>query len=316
MIQQMLLPNLAALLGTPCRATCQKLASTVTPQELADALEQFTANNHFRLHTMLTPEQRAETFATLQRRRQIALLKLLSDEDRQAARAATARRRDRKATAASERATAQIRESEIEHESTIEFQKIGGTLSLRNVPVRHASIGLLYRKRVFWLVLLVFGGVFASVTLEHFQNTLASYLPLVFFLPLLIDSGGNAGAQSSTLMVRALATGDVVMQDWLRVFYREFGVALLLGVTMAIAVSSLGIWRGDFQIVSIVATSMILIVLTGSLIGMALPFALSRLKIDPAYASAPLVSSIVDTVGVLIYLSIAVFVLRETPTMA
>jgi Mg/Co/Ni transporter MgtE len=315
MIQQTLLPNLAALLVTPSRAICQKLASTVTPQELANALEQFTISNHFRLHIMLSAEQRVETFATLQRQRQIALLKMLSDEDRQTARAACLRRRDRKAAASNGRIAVQIRESEIERESTLEFQKMGGTLSLHDVPMRWASVGLLYRKRVFWLVLLALGGVFASAALEHFQDTLARYLPLVCFLPLLIDSGGNAGAQSSTLMARALATGDVVVQDWLRMFYREFGVALLLGLTMAIAVSPLGMWHGDFQIVSIVAGSMILIVLAGSLVGMGLPFALSHLKVNPAYASTPLISSIMAVLGVMIYLSIAAFALSEVPAM-
>jgi Mg/Co/Ni transporter MgtE len=315
MIHQTLLPNLAALLSAPCRVTCQKLASTVTPHELADALEQFTVANHFRLHTMLSAEQRAESFATLRRERQIALLKTLSEEDRRAAHAASLRRRDRQTAAWNERAAARVRESEIERESTLEFQKMGGTLSLHDVPMRQASMGLLYRKRVFWLVLLALGGVFASAALEHFQDTLARYLPLVFFLPLLIDTGGNAAAQSSTLVARALATGDVVVQDWLHVFYREFGVALLLGLTMAIVVSPLGIWHGDFQIVSIVASSMILIVLIGSLVGMGLPLVLSRLKINPAYASAPLVSSIMDVLGVMIYLSIAVFALSEVPAM-
>lgn len=189
-------------------------------------------------------------------------------------------------------------------EATEDFHK-GALIANHIGSLRSATVGLLYRKRVLWLVLLVFGNLFSGAGIAAFEDTIAAHIALVFFLPLLVDSGGNAGAQSATLMVRGLATGDVMLRDWLRLLGKECGVALALGGTMAIAVASLGAWRGGADIALIVASSMLLIVLIGSLIGMSLPFALSRMKLDPATASGPLVTSVADAVGVLIYFGIA-----------
>lgn len=177
--------------------------------------------------------------------------------------------------------------------------------------LKDASIGLLYRKRVFWLVLLVFGNLFSGAGIAHFEDIIAANLVLVFFLPLLVDSGGNAGSQSATLMVRALATGEVVMRDWLYLIGREALVALALGCTMALAVSVLGYVRGDATIALVLALSMVAIVMIGCLIGMSLPFILSRLNFDPASASAPLITSVCDAVGVVIYLFIAAHFLAD-----
>lgn len=177
--------------------------------------------------------------------------------------------------------------------------------------LKDASIGLLYRKRVFWLVLLVFGNLFSGAGIAHFEDIIAANLVLVFFLPLLVDSGGNAGSQSATLMVRALATGEVVMRDWFYLIGREALVALALGCTMALAVSVLGYVRGDATISLVLALSMTAIVMIGCLIGMSLPFILSRLNFDPASASAPLITSVCDAVGVVIYLFIAAHFLAD-----
>jgi magnesium transporter len=156
---------------------------------------------------------------------------------------------------------------------------------------------------------LVFFNIFSGAGLALFQDTIVSHVALVFFLPLLIAGGGNAGAQASTLMVRALATGDVRLADWGYMLARELVVAAALGLTMGLAVAMIGIARGGPQIALIVAATMVLVVITGSIIGMSLPFVLSRFKLDPASASAPLITSIADVAGVLIYLSIATFVL-------
>ena len=126
-----------------------------------------------------------------------------------------------------------------------------------------------------------------------------------------MGSGGNAGSQSATLMVRALATGDVVLKDWLLLLGRECLVALALGVTMAMAVAVLGYIRGDAMVALVLILSMIGIVLIGSVIGMSLPFILNRLNLDPASASAPLVTSICDATGVVIYLCIAAQLLPQ-----
>lgn len=161
---------------------------------------------------------------------------------------------------------------------------------------------------MFWLVLLVFGNIFSGAGIAHFEDTIASHLALLFFLPLLIASAGNAGSQSATLMVRALATGDVRAQDWSRMLGREILVAGLLGVTMA-AISAIGVWRGGPDIALVVAVTMLVVVLIGSLIGMSLPFALSKFRLDPATASGPLMTSIADVAGVLVYFGIASVVL-------
>src|SRR5690606_10942855 len=102
----------------------------------------------------------------------------------------------------------------MQDEVTEDFQKSGGSLGAWPLRMKDATIGLLYRKRVFWLVLLVFANIFSGAGIAHFEELIAANVALVFFLPLLIDSGGNAGSQSATLMVRALATGDVHMRDW------------------------------------------------------------------------------------------------------
>jgi magnesium transporter len=191
-----------------------------------------------------------------------------------------------------------------EQEATEDFHKVG-TVGRLATSIKDAGIGLLYRKRVVWLVVLVFGNIFSGAGIAAFEDTIAAHAALVFFLPLLIDSGGNAGSQSATLMVRALATGDVRLADWGRMLSKEVLVAGALGLTMAIAVSTIGLVRAGPEIAAVVSLTMVLIVLVGSLIGMSLPFLLSRFELDPAAASAPLVTSIADASGVLIYFAIA-----------
>lgn len=201
-------------------------------------------------------------------------------------------------------------------ESTEDFHKGGGTLALKDMSVKDASTRTMFLKRVPWLVVLVFANMFSGAVIESYEDTIMTYVALVFFLPLLVDSGGNAGAQASTLMVRALATGDVQLKDWLKMLGREFWVALLLGVAMAIAVYGLGVYRGGTEIAMVVSTSMVAVVLAGSLVGMSLPFLLSKFNLDPATASAPLITSIADFVGVLLYFYIAVTLLSGSPAVA
>ncbi|MBD8009038.1 magnesium transporter [Acinetobacter pecorum] len=192
-----------------------------------------------------------------------------------------------------------------EAESTEDILKSGAVTPLNELSLKTAPIFSLYQKRVFWLVILVFGSLLSGIGIAHFEEIIASHIVLVFFLPLLVGSGGNAGSQSATLMVRALATGDVQFKDWFSLLGRESLVALCLGGTMAIAVSILGYIRGDWMVAVVLALSMLGIVLMGCLIGMSLPFILNKLKLDPASASAPLVTSICDATGVIIYLFIA-----------
>lgn len=192
-------------------------------------------------------------------------------------------------------------------ETTDDFHKSAAVATdLGNL--KDATINLLYRKRVFWLVLLAIGNLLSGAGIAHFEDIIAANIALVFFLPLLVASGGNAGAQSATLMVRALATGEVVMRDWFKLVGREFLLALALGATMALLVSGMGFWRGGdtgAELSTILALSMTSVVIVGCVIGMSLPFILSRVNLDPASASAPLITTICDISGVIIYLYIA-----------
>ncbi|WP_027350392.1 magnesium transporter [Halotalea alkalilenta] len=196
----------------------------------------------------------------------------------------------------------------VERETTDDFHKSGSVGSLDR-GIGRTSLFTLYRKRVFWLVLLVFGNLFSGAGIAHFEETIAAQVALVFFLPLLIGSGGNAGSQAATLMVRGLGTGEINIRDWTRLLGRELLVAGTLGLTMAIAISPISMVRGGAGVAEAVAISMVVIVIAGSLLGMSLPFLLDRLGVDPATASAPLVATLCDACGVLIYFSIATLVI-------
>lgn len=192
--------------------------------------------------------------------------------------------------------------------TTEDFQKVS-TVRPIDRSLRDAGIWLLYRKRIAWLTLRVFGNLFSGAGISHFEEMILAYVSLIFFLPLLIDSSGNAGSQSATLMVRALATGDVKLADWRSLILRELLVATAPGVTMALVVAPVGAFRAGPEIALVVALTMFVLVIAGSLVGMSLPFLLSRLRLDPATASGPLVTSTSDALGVLIYFSIATTVL-------
>lgn len=191
-----------------------------------------------------------------------------------------------------------------EQEATEDFHKVGSVGPIQG-SLRDAPIGVLYRRRIGWLLTLVFVNLLSGATIANYEALIQRVVALVFFLPLLIASAGNAGSQAATLMIRAMATGDVRARDWFRLLGREAAVAGVLGVTMAAAVAAIGLFRGGAGVAVVVAATMVLVVLIGSLIGMSLPFLLNRLRLDPATASAPLVTSIADITGVVVYLSIA-----------
>ncbi|MDO9140779.1 MAG: magnesium transporter [Methylobacter sp.] len=196
-----------------------------------------------------------------------------------------------------------------EAEATEDIHK-GATVSHLAVNFRDAHFFTLYRKRILWLLLLVFGNLFSGAGIAYFEDIIATYVVLVFFLPLLIDSGGNAGSQAATLVIRSIATGDTNLRDWGKLLKKELIVATGLGLTMAAAVSLIGAYRGGPDIALVVALSMICTVLAGSLVGLCLPFMLIRFGFDPATASTPLVTTIADAAGVVIYFWIATLVLH------
>ncbi len=200
----------------------------------------------------------------------------------------------------------------VEEEATEDIHKLGG-LGAKQLSLRGASILELFKKRIGWLLMLVFLAIFAAGAVSAFEETLETAVVLSFFLPLIIGSGGNAGSQGATMMVRALATGDVGPGDWLKLWVRELGVASALGVTMATAAWGIGLFYGGTMLANVVFLSMIAVVIFGSMVGMLLPFLLTRFRLDPATASAPLITSIADIGGILIYFGIATAWIEATP---
>lgn len=195
-----------------------------------------------------------------------------------------------------------------EKEATEDFHLYAAVQPL-DASYRESGVYALFRKRVPWLVALVLVGLASSGVIEAFEETLEAAVALAFFIPLLIDSGGNTGSQSATLMVRAIATGDLRLGQWGRAISKELLVGISLGAALGLTAGLLGIFRGGGEIGLIVGLTMVAIVLTANLIGAALPFALSRLKIDPAVASAPLITTVVDVTGLIIYFSLATLIL-------
>lgn len=195
-----------------------------------------------------------------------------------------------------------------EEEATEDIHK-GASIAPLEEGLLHTSLFNLYRSRILWLIMLILANLISGAGILYFEDIIAAHVVLVFFLPLLIGSGGNAGSQTSTLMVRGLAVGDVGLGDWTRLLGRELLVAGALGLTMAMAVSPIGLFRGGMDIALVVGLSMIIIVLVGSLLGMSLPFLLHRLNWDPATASAPLVATLADAGGVITYFALATWLL-------
>jgi len=196
-----------------------------------------------------------------------------------------------------------------QEEATEDFHRVAAVAPLR-MSYRESSIGALYRKRVLWLTALLGVNLVSSGVIAAFEETLATQIALVFFIPLLIDTAGNAGSQSATLMIRAIATGDIALDRWFWAISRELAIGLLLGVTMGMASWALGLYRGGWEIGMVVSLAMISVVIFANMIGAILPLLLTRLGLDPAVASSPLITSVADVAGLIIYFSIATRVLR------
>ncbi len=191
-----------------------------------------------------------------------------------------------------------------ESEATEDIHRIGSVNAL-TVSLREASYKLLVLKRLPWLLVLVLVNILSGAGIAYFEDVIMAHIALVFFLPLLIASSGNAGSQSATLMIRSISTGDVVLRDWFYLLRKEIIVSIFLGILMGVAVSLVGYAKAGVDIAFVVAFTMIAVVVVGSLMGMSLPFLLQKFNFDPATASAPLVTSLADISGVLIYFSIA-----------
>jgi magnesium transporter len=194
-------------------------------------------------------------------------------------------------------------------EATEDFQKSAAVEPLK-ASYRESTVLSLYGKRVTWLASLLGISIVTTGIISSQTDTLNSAIALAFFIPLLIGTGGNTGNQSATLMIRALATGDIREGQWLKALLREIGIGLLLGITMGLASWVLGFFKGDSRIALIVSLAMVCIVIVSSILGVILPVILQRLRIDPAVASNPLIASVMDIVGLLIYFNIAAAILN------
>ncbi|MEO0254659.1 MAG: magnesium transporter [candidate division WOR-3 bacterium] len=169
----------------------------------------------------------------------------------------------------------------------------------------------LYKSRIGWLLLLLFINLITGGIINNFTETIAKYIVLVTFLPVIIDTAGNAGSQSATLVIRAMALKNVEIKDYVYLILREILVSASLGLTLGIGISFIGILRSKSLIITFcIFIAIIINVMIGSLVGLSLPFILTKFKKDPASASAPLVTTIADILGTFSYLSVAAILLR------
>ncbi len=197
----------------------------------------------------------------------------------------------------------------VTEEATEDFHK-GVAVNPLGVDFGDASIGLLYKNRIGWLMILIFVDLVSASLVSRFEHAISQVVALVFFLPMLIDSGGNAGAQSSTLVIRDLATGDASHKDWLVLLLKELGISLALGLTISLVVWGPSFLTGGAPVGFVVALSAAAIVTISSVVGITIPILMSRLGLDPASSSAPLITSVADILGVMIYFNIATWYLR------
>ncbi len=204
----------------------------------------------------------------------------------------------------------------IVEETTEDIHKMGGMAALEE-PYFHASFFTLVQKRAGWLFVLFLGAMLIVTVLEKFDGVIQKFVILTFFLPLVISSGGNSGSQAATLVIRALAVQDITLKDWFRVFLRELLSGLMLGAFLSgIILLRIIVWPPEnsavpfFQLAQIVTLSVAAVVVCGTLIGSMLPFMLHALRFDPALSSTPLVATICDTIGVFIYYTLSMLILR------
>jgi magnesium transporter len=200
-----------------------------------------------------------------------------------------------------------------------DMQKMGGTEAL-DEPYMDIPLLKLFRKRIGWLVVLFIGEMLTATAMGYFEDEIAKAVVLALFVPLIISSGGNSGSQASTLIIQAMAVGEITIADWWRVLRRELMSGLLLGSVLGfIGFVRVSVFQNLFpnlygthwlQIASTVGFSLVGVVLWGTISGSMLPIVLKKLGADPAVSSAPFVATLVDVTGLVIYFSVALFFLK------
>jgi magnesium transporter len=206
----------------------------------------------------------------------------------------------------------------VQEEATEDIQKLGGMSALEAPYLSVGFLGML-RKRAGWLSVLFLGEMMTASAMAHFEDEIARAVVLALFVPLIISSGGNSGSQASTLVVRALALGEVTLRDWWVVIRRELATGLVLGLILAaLGFGRILAWQSLFHlygehyllVAATVGVSLVGVVLFGTLVGSMLPLMLHRIGLDPASASAPFVATLVDVTGIAIYFYAASVILR------
>ncbi len=205
-----------------------------------------------------------------------------------------------------------------QEEFTEDIQKIGGTEAL-DEPYLEIPLLKLFKKRIVWLVVLFLGEMLTATAMGYFEDEIAKAVVLSLFVPLIISSGGNSGSQASTLIIQAMALGEITIADWWRVVRREILSGVLLGTVLGlIGFTRIMLWNQIFHtygehsmlIAITVGFSLIGVVLWGTLAGSMLPIVLKRFGADPATSSAPFVATLVDVTGLVIYFSVAFLFMR------
>jgi magnesium transporter len=208
----------------------------------------------------------------------------------------------------------------VQEEATEDIQKLGAVQTL-DEPYLQVPLLQMIRKRAGWLAALFLGEMLTATAMGQFEAEIARAVVLALFVPLIISSGGNSGSQATTLVIRAMALGEIRLRDWWRVIRREVVTGLGLGLILAsIGLVRILLWQGMFKaygehyflVALTVALSLVGVVLWGAVAGSILPFVLRGLGFDPASASAPFVATLVDVTGLVIYFSIAATVLEGT----
>jgi magnesium transporter len=197
-------------------------------------------------------------------------------------------------------------------EQTEDVQRLGAVEPL-DVPYFQTSFWTFIRKRAGWLIILFVEEFFTQTAMRHYDPILEAVKGALLYVPLLISAGGNSGSQSSTLIIRGLALGEIKMKDWWRVAFREFGQGIVLGLILSvIAVGRVLMYPDQHLLFALtVGLTLIGIVVTGCTIGSMLPVVMKRLGVDPATSSTPFIASITDTLGVIIYAHVAMIVMRQ-----
>jgi magnesium transporter len=208
----------------------------------------------------------------------------------------------------------------IEEEATEDIQRIGGMEAL-DVPYWKTDFLTMAKKRAGWLIVLLVGGSLTATAMAVYEQSLEKAVVLGLFLPLIISSGGNSGSQAATLIIRSLALKEVRIKDWFKILLRESASGLVLGLTLGIVgFLRIIIWPNretlygaHYMMLAVtVAISLVGVVIWGTVAGAMLPFILRKFKADPARASAPLVATIVDVTGIVIYFTVATMLLKGT----